>query len=328
MSNPKVSSQIYTAFNKMENNLVKGIQETINDEILPPDFKDRMQILSEYAMTQEQFQKYAEESDKYKWKRVHKPATKKITENFINLKEGNQNEIDLLNIISLGLFFLYFVLMSGSCGEILNCGLQRYINNSIWFKHIMIFLSIYIFTFILNWYTIDSIVIEKYENNENNKNNKNNENNKNNKNNENTTNKLKYLYDSFLYSILIYIIFVISTKTEGKYLAIFLILSVLLVFIQIILKALYGSYNNLNITDLFKSNTEIADMLNKKIENKEINNYDNNLIIILKVIPFIYIITFIILLLGFGKYYIRQKKDHKKNWDIIKFIFGNNKCKM
>ena len=38
--------------------------------------------------------------------------------------------IEFLNTVSLGLFFLYFVLLSGSCGDILNCGLQRYVNNS------------------------------------------------------------------------------------------------------------------------------------------------------------------------------------------------------
>ena len=91
MSDCKVSDQVYTAFNQMETDLVKGIQETISEEILPPDFKDRMQILTEYAMTGEQFQKYAEESDKYKWKRVHKPAMQKKSEAYTNLKEGYEN---------------------------------------------------------------------------------------------------------------------------------------------------------------------------------------------------------------------------------------------
>ena len=102
----KVSDQVYTAFNKMETNLVKGIQETISEEVLPPDFKDRMQILSEYAMTGEEFQKYAQESDKYKWRRVHKPAIEydkykwesvhkpamqERSEPYTNLKEGLEN---------------------------------------------------------------------------------------------------------------------------------------------------------------------------------------------------------------------------------------------
>mgnify|MGYP001375454702 CR=1 FL=1 len=222
--------------------------------------------------------------------------------------------INFLNTISLGLFFLYFVLISGSCGEILNCGLQRFIQNTIWFKHVMILLSIYIFTFILNWYTIDSIVVENYDNKEEDENEE-----------ENKTGvnpRLRYLYESFLYSILIYIIFVISTKTEGMYLAIFLLLSVLLVIIQIILKALYGSYTELNLTNLFKSVNDI--------KNQDINmeKFDGNLILILKFLPFIYLITFMVLMTGLGKYYTRQRKDHTKNWDMIKFIFGNNKCNL
>lgn len=114
-----------------------------------------------------------------------------------------------------------------------------------------------------------------------------------------------------------------STKAEGKYLAVFLLLSVILVIIQIILKALYGSYSELDVTHIFKSTDEINIILNeKKID------YDNNLINILKFLPFTYLITFIILLIGLYKYYIRQRHDHNKNWDIIKFIFGNNKCNM
>ena len=48
------------------------------------------------------------------------------------------------------IFFLYFVLMSVECSEIMNCHLQRFINHHNWTKHLMIFMSIYIFTFILD----------------------------------------------------------------------------------------------------------------------------------------------------------------------------------
>ena len=91
MSDCKVSDQVFTAFDKMEDNLVKGIQDTISDEVLPPDFKDRMQILTEYAMSPQEFQKYAEETDKYKWKSVHKPGMQKKSEAYTNLKEGIEN---------------------------------------------------------------------------------------------------------------------------------------------------------------------------------------------------------------------------------------------
>ena len=220
--------------------------------------------------------------------------------------------ISLLNTVSLGLFFLYFVLISGSCGEILNCGLRRYIDNSIWFKHLMVFLSIYIFTFILNWYTIGSIVVENNQNIEEKKEKK-----------ETVVDysKLKYLYESLLYSLAIYIIFLMSTKAEGKYLATFLILSVVLVIIQIVLKALYGEYAELDMKHIFKSVQEISTILDEQDL-----TYDNNLIIILKSLPFVYFSAFIVLLVGLFKYYTRQKLQHKKNWDIIKFIFGNNQC--
>lgn len=60
-------------------------------------------------------------------------------------------------------FFLYVVLVSGYCSSLLNCGLQRYMRDSVYFKHYLILLSIYIFTFILNWYTFDSLAISQQE---------------------------------------------------------------------------------------------------------------------------------------------------------------------
>lgn len=70
----------------------------------------------------------------------------------------------MIGNIVLPIFFLYFVLISGYCSSLLNCGLQRFMKNSIYFKHFLILLSIYIFTFILNWYTFDSLQIEQQEN--------------------------------------------------------------------------------------------------------------------------------------------------------------------
>ena len=65
----------------------------------------------------------------------------------------------MLSNVVLPVFFLYFVLISGYCSSLLNCGLQRFMRDSVYFKHVLIILSIYIFTFILNWYTFDSLAI-------------------------------------------------------------------------------------------------------------------------------------------------------------------------
>ena len=110
----------------------------------------------------------------------------------------------LLNQISLAIFFLYFVLMSGASAEVMNCSLQRYIYSNNWIKHLMIFLSIYIFTFILNWYTIESLVVENFIGNNNNLN----------LNNIRTTfNNKPYLEKSFYYTIIIYLVFILSTTS-------------------------------------------------------------------------------------------------------------------
>ena len=130
-----------------------------------------------------------------------------------------------INQLGLGIFFLYFVLISGSCSKIMSCSLQRFIESSVIFKHIIIFLSIFIFTFLLNWYTIDSLVVSEGMENKN-------------------DNSFKYLNDSLLYSIFIYVIFVISTKTEALYLSIFLILCIVLVFSKVYLKAKNSNIDN------------------------------------------------------------------------------------
>jgi len=91
MSDSKVSDQVYTAFNELENNLVTAIGDTISEGILPPEFKDRMNKLTEYTMTEKEKQEYVSESDKYKWKRFHKANMKKKSEPYTNLKEGLEN---------------------------------------------------------------------------------------------------------------------------------------------------------------------------------------------------------------------------------------------
>ena len=110
----------------------------------------------------------------------------------------------MLSNVVLPVFFLYFVLISGYCSSLLNCGLQRFMRDSVYFKHVLIILSIYIF--ILNWYTFDSLAIgqENFES-------------------ESRTEEdilssksLRQLGVWFVYTIIIYLIFIISTKSVNK----------------------------------------------------------------------------------------------------------------
>ena len=209
-----------------------------------------------------------------------------------------------INQLGLGIFFLYFVLISGSCSKIMSCSLQRFIESSVIFKHIIIFLSIFIFTFLLNWYTIDSLVVSEGMENKN-------------------DNSFKYLNDSLLYSIFIYVIFVISTKTEALYLSIFLILCIVLVFSKVYLKAKNSNIDNLTNLGLFSSFSDI-----KKSFSQDEMTIDTVDVFVSRAIFILYILSIVVLLVGFVKYYIRQRKDHFRKWSNVTFIFGNNHCNM
>lgn len=230
----------------------------------------------------------------------------------------------LINQIALGLFFLYFVLMSSECSQLMNCGLQRYIKNSNVIKHVMVFFSIYIFTFILNWYTLESLVVEKFVNAS-----------------EETDNKVdillkkevlvikpkkdnnKYLKKSFLYSLIIYLVFVLSTKNEGKFLFAFLIGCLILVFFTIFTKTI-----NSEIFDKMSENYIINNEKLISIIQEHPNNINDikkiaNRINLMSVSP---IILGSILLYGTFQYYQRQYKEHNDNWNWLVFWLGKPKC--
>ena len=208
--------------------------------------------------------------------------------------------------IALAIFFLYFVLMSGECSELMNCGLQRYINDHNWIKHVMIFLSIYIFTFILNWYTLDSLVVEDFSSLTE------------------KINKKPYLEKTFYFSILIYLTFILSTKNEGKFLAIFLFGSISLVFGTLFTKAI-----NPEIYKYFKSQYFISRNEINKLKKKHDDKKDEVELIALRqnIMSICFGILFILLIVGAVRYYLRQAKDHKKNWSWYIFWMGVNKCR-
>ncbi|MAR51097.1 MAG: hypothetical protein CML42_08225 [Rhodobacteraceae bacterium] len=213
----------------------------------------------------------------------------------------------IANQVGLGIFFLYFVLMSGQCSEIMNCGLQRYINENNWIKHVMIFLSIYIFTFILNWYTFDSLVVENFTSFTD------------------VIDKRPYLEKSFYYTIIIYFIFILSTKNEGLFLAIFLFGSIALVFGTIFTKAINSNIYKDIQSKYFISNNDIK-KIKEKYESKEkeveqISLYQN-------IMSGSFPVLFCLLLVGSYRYYLRQYKDHKHHWSWYVFWMGSNKCNL
>lgn len=211
------------------------------------------------------------------------------------------------NQVALGIFFLYFVLMSGQCSELMNCGLQRYIDSHNWIKHTMVFLSIYIFTFILNWYTFDSLIVENF-------------------NIINEIDRRPYLEKSFYYSVIIYLIFLLSTKNEGKFLAIFLIGSIGLVFGTIFSKSMNSEAYKEISKHFFIDSQTVNDVKKKLNENNKKSENIETISTLQNGMNSAFLVLCGLLLVGSYQYYLRQYKDHAKHWSWYIFWMGSNKC--
>ena len=233
--------------------------------------------------------------------------------------------------LTLAIFFIYFVLMSGQCSEIMNCGLQRYISKHIWIKHAMLFLSIYLFTFILKWYNTSAIIVEGFGlsertrdqeetidsryGNHTNKNQKK-------KGKEEKKSNTFYLVESLYYSVFIYIIFLISTKNEGAFLALFLLSSLAIVFVQIFSKTKNSVVFDEVNKHYFITEEKKAEILEKGHVYEDVDS----IITTHNIVQIIYVILFAFLIGGSYKYYLRQYKEHWRKWDWSIFWFGSNKC--
>ena len=179
--------------------------------------------------------------------------------------------IEEINKIVIGLFFIYIVLLSSDIQLILNCGLQRMMKENMYFRHILIFISIYFFVFALKWYNIDVIVVKDEFNNiveqkiqkDNSIINK-------------FINNTSYLTDSLILTIIAYIVFLVSTKVDisiFKYLVIIIFITILL---QIISKAYNQKLHNIVMNNSFISSKDEKLII---IESKENNvTYDKFII--------------------------------------------------
>ena len=119
----------------------------------------------------------------------------------------------------LSLFFIYFLLISSDIST-LNCT-TGFLKDNHYMKHVILFASIFILTFILNWYSPESIVVEKKNEEEEEK--------------EGFITlegfKYGYLISSVLNSVFIYLIFLITTKIDANHFGIFVSL---LIFVFVI----------------------------------------------------------------------------------------------
>lgn len=247
-----------------------------------------------------------------------------------------------INKIAIGLFFIYLLLFSSDIQLILNCGLQKMMKENIYFRHVLIFASIYLFVFILKWYDLDVITVkEKFSNLDENK-----------INNDiikeyeiketleseseekeikvesvikNIKNKTTYLVNSIFTTLLAYLIFLISTKVDVVVFKYIILVLFTVIFIQILSKAYNEDFHSL-IMD-YKIIFPKTDQQIYEISKEKSLKYDKFLVVIHNISYILYSLIILLMIIGVIKYYKSQRKTYGNKWNWNKFIFGIQKCK-
>lgn len=232
--------------------------------------------------------------------------------------------IDTINKFMLSIFFIYLLLLTSSMESLLNCEIKKTINKSKYAKHFIIFATIYVLTFILNWYTPESIVVnedkkanvkegfEEYISTEAFASFP-------------SFQKYKYLLESFFYSFVIYTIFLFTTKMDIQYLLWFM---GLMIFVFIIFLLYKVNLSELNLETLENNNYYLTkESLVKNIQNVnesiEIKDDEiNNIVILYNTLILSYLLIPVLCGKGLYDYYLK----YGKNMNIIEFLLKDNDC--
>ncbi len=218
--------------------------------------------------------------------------------------------VDTSNSSLLGVFFLYLALLSGEGGgNLLNCKVQHIVEKNKYIQHFLLFLSIFIFTFILNWYTPKSLrltdSVTTHSANETL---------------DDISSKYTYVLNSLKTSLIIYFVFLFSTKLTNETTIVFfglmIVLFILFLFYRIELES-----NNINAQSVNKL------YVSKEYLNQLTNSADTTLLYYLhNGLSLGYASAALNMGYGMFQYYKKQRKDHAKEWDMLKFIFGTRNC--
>ena len=245
--------------------------------------------------------------------------------------------------VTLTLFFLYVVIVSDKFFDVISCRLQRLIINSAVVRHFFIFMNIFLFTFILGWYTEFSIFDAKQSFSRNKQEREEFTNGDGNGlvlNKLNIAEEVNTIFRYLGYSVLIYVIFLLTTKCELEYLIVFLVL-ILASFIIFIIKT-YGKKESEIETTL-----ELFRFISRETKDRQINDYLNNAsnkdkpislqqsevsriytnYILTNVENMLFILSLIVLVLGVMFYLGRKKSEYLLDFSYLKFIFGTLRCK-
>ena len=184
-----------------------------------------------------------------------------------------------INLSKIAFVFLILTIISG--GEsvtLLSCQFQKVLKENLYFKHFITYILIFGLIMMEGGWELDNNITNSNFNWSNG----------------NTLHSL-------VWSFVLYIIFLASTKMKFIYNIIFFII---LLFIYII--------------NTYKNNLIEKEILDKEFDKNNYYNYS------------LYFLTFcmiIILIIGNVEYFIYKKNQYDNRFNIIKYVFGINKCK-
>lgn len=222
--------------------------------------------------------------------------------------------VDILNQFMLSLFFIYLLLISADISDLLNCDTQKFIKNNPIVKHVIIFATIYILTFILNWYTPDKIVVEKDETKEPF---------------QVFPEKYSYLTQSFTYSIIIYIVFLVSSKMAPLYFIVFIcfIIAIFIMFLMFKVNTNELGIENIELNTLFMYTSGVMDNIKDTDESIDLKeNEISNILYLYNSLVVSYLVLPIIMVVGVYQNYKKRRAD-KKDLTLLNFFFEKKPCK-
>ena len=228
-------------------------------------------------------------------------------------------KVDVINKFMLSLFFIYLLLISSNISSLLNCSTQRFLKENVLVKHIILFISVFILTFILNWYTPESIVVKKEEDDpiegfENFK---------------FSFEKYEYLIESFFYSVIIYIGFLATSKMDPFWFTVFGFFLVFAFIIFLLYKVNLSEFDidELKPEGIFMYESTLVKNLEGTTQSIEEKKKEmSNVIILYNLLVISYLIMPLLMIGGVYKYYLKQKKEKNRKFNFFKFIIGTNKC--
>jgi len=186
----------------------------------------------------------------------------------------------------LSVFFLYFVLIGGTCTSLLQCHIQRYVTDSLVFKHLLLFMSILIFTFVLNWYSEKSMFPQWNQTDDTEQRHPH-------------PHPEKQLMEWVGASAAIYAFVILLNKCEWQY---FIVVAVLMC-IMLVLFTFFKMYT-------YKYAESITEEQRKMLVRMQ------------QATMALFVLACIVIAMGVYAYYCRQCIEHRRRWSWANFVFA------